>query len=157
MTYCAFVVCALLGDWSCIDLPRALSYIQRCRVRVSIPSPFPFPSTKKTLIRNAHRVSDVRRWLRTDARGRIARRADLLRARGAAPRPSGPHMCDPGAPTTRRMARDRALAAAHAGGVLRRLCRAYEQARGRVLWILVWCRSRRTNRLSTALSRCVCV
>ncbi|KAH9983703.1 terpenoid cyclases/protein prenyltransferase alpha-alpha toroid [Russula compacta] len=31
MTYCAFVVCALLGDWSCIDLPRALSYIQRCR------------------------------------------------------------------------------------------------------------------------------
>jgi geranylgeranyl transferase type-1 subunit beta len=34
MTYCAFVVCALLGDWSCIDLPRALSYIHRCRVRV---------------------------------------------------------------------------------------------------------------------------
>jgi len=41
MTYCAFVVCALLGDWSCIDLPRALSYIHCCRVRVpfsSIPS-----------------------------------------------------------------------------------------------------------------------
>ena len=36
MTYCAFVVCALLDDWSCIDLPRALSYIQRCRVRVSL-------------------------------------------------------------------------------------------------------------------------
>ena len=34
MTYCAFVICALLGDWSCIDLPRALSYIHRCRVRV---------------------------------------------------------------------------------------------------------------------------
>lgn len=33
MTYCAFVVCALLGDWSCIDVPRALSYIHRCRVR----------------------------------------------------------------------------------------------------------------------------
>jgi len=31
MTYCAFVVCALLDDWSCIDLPRALSYIHRCR------------------------------------------------------------------------------------------------------------------------------
>ncbi|KAF8494461.1 terpenoid cyclases/protein prenyltransferase alpha-alpha toroid, partial [Russula emetica] len=31
MTYCAFVVCALLEDWSCIDLPRALSYIHRCR------------------------------------------------------------------------------------------------------------------------------
>ena len=33
MTYCAFVVCALLDDWSCIDLPRALLFIQRCRVR----------------------------------------------------------------------------------------------------------------------------
>ncbi|KAI9509992.1 terpenoid cyclases/protein prenyltransferase alpha-alpha toroid [Russula earlei] len=31
MTYCAFAICALLADWSCIDLPRALSYIQRCR------------------------------------------------------------------------------------------------------------------------------
>jgi geranylgeranyl transferase type-1 subunit beta len=41
MTYCAFVVCALLGDWSCIDLPRALSYIHRCRVRVPI---LPFTS-----------------------------------------------------------------------------------------------------------------
>ncbi|KAI0299525.1 terpenoid cyclases/protein prenyltransferase alpha-alpha toroid [Russula brevipes] len=35
MTYCAFAICALLGDWSCIDLPRALSYIQRCRTRVA--------------------------------------------------------------------------------------------------------------------------
>lgn len=35
MTYCAFVVCALLDNWSCIDLSRALSYIRRCRVRVS--------------------------------------------------------------------------------------------------------------------------
>ena len=33
MTYCAFVVCALLDDWSCIDLARARSYIHRCRVR----------------------------------------------------------------------------------------------------------------------------
>lgn len=32
MTYCAFVVCALLDDWSSIDLARALSYIHRCRV-----------------------------------------------------------------------------------------------------------------------------
>ncbi|KAI0298124.1 terpenoid cyclases/Protein prenyltransferase [Multifurca ochricompacta] len=31
MTYCAFVVCALLDDWSCIDLAHALKYIQRCR------------------------------------------------------------------------------------------------------------------------------
>ena len=42
MTYCAFAVCALLGDWSCIDLPRALSYIQRCRVRVPYLHPTPF-------------------------------------------------------------------------------------------------------------------
>lgn len=40
MTYCAFVVCTLLDDWSCIDLPRALSHIQRCRVRVPHPLPF---------------------------------------------------------------------------------------------------------------------
>ena len=43
MTYCAFVVCALLGDWSCIDLPRALSYIQRCRVRVHLFFPVLLP------------------------------------------------------------------------------------------------------------------
>ncbi len=39
MTYCAFVVCALLDDWSCIDLSRALSYIHRCRVRIPSPPP----------------------------------------------------------------------------------------------------------------------
>jgi hypothetical protein len=39
MTYCAFVVCALLDNWSCIDLPRALSYIHRCRVRLFLPPP----------------------------------------------------------------------------------------------------------------------
>jgi len=43
MTYCAFVVCALLGDWTCIDLPRALSYIHRCRVRVSHSPPSLLP------------------------------------------------------------------------------------------------------------------
>jgi len=36
MSYCAFAICALLVDWSCIDLPRALSYIQRCRVRLPL-------------------------------------------------------------------------------------------------------------------------
>src|SRR5216683_1767991 len=46
MTYCAFVVCALLDNWSCIDLPRALSYIQRCRVR-SVPSSLPLPSPSR--------------------------------------------------------------------------------------------------------------
>jgi prenyltransferase beta subunit len=44
MTYCAFVICALLDDWSCIDLANALSYIHRCRVRpVPPPSPPPPP------------------------------------------------------------------------------------------------------------------
>ena len=61
MTYCAFVFYALLGDWSCIDLPRALSYIQRCRVHVSIPS-----FDQKVLIRNA-RVPHVRRWIQTSS------------------------------------------------------------------------------------------
>jgi geranylgeranyl transferase type-1 subunit beta len=47
MTYCAFVVCALLGDWSCIDLSRALSYIRRCRVRVLFS---PLPSLLSSLL-----------------------------------------------------------------------------------------------------------
>ncbi|KAI0258818.1 terpenoid cyclases/protein prenyltransferase alpha-alpha toroid [Gloeopeniophorella convolvens] len=31
MSYCAFVVCALLCDWSAVDVPRALAYVRRCR------------------------------------------------------------------------------------------------------------------------------
>ncbi|KAF8267633.1 terpenoid cyclases/Protein prenyltransferase [Lactarius quietus] len=31
MTYCAFVICTLLDDWSIIDLSQALTYIHRCR------------------------------------------------------------------------------------------------------------------------------
>jgi geranylgeranyl transferase type-1 subunit beta len=50
MTYCAFIICSLLDDWSCIDLPRALSYIQRCRVRV-LPS-----SLLPTSLPTDHRV-----------------------------------------------------------------------------------------------------
>jgi geranylgeranyl transferase type-1 subunit beta len=49
MTYCAFVVCALLDDWSCIDLARALSYIHRCRVRAPpllVPLCADVPKTK---------------------------------------------------------------------------------------------------------------
>ena len=46
--YCAFMICALLDDWSCIDLPRALSYIQRCRVRVSLPPPPHFSQPHST-------------------------------------------------------------------------------------------------------------
>ncbi|KAH9955382.1 hypothetical protein BGW80DRAFT_1467116 [Lactifluus volemus] len=37
MTYCAFLVCALVDNWSCINLPRAFSYIQRYRVRSLSP------------------------------------------------------------------------------------------------------------------------
>ncbi|KZT67125.1 terpenoid cyclases/Protein prenyltransferase [Daedalea quercina L-15889] len=29
-TYCAFVICSLLGDWSGMDLERAVAYIRRC-------------------------------------------------------------------------------------------------------------------------------
>lgn len=70
MTYCAFVVCALLGDWSCIDLPRALSYIHRCRVRVSHSPPSPtlsFPLRMK---------SRRRTKVDTDKRHRVNRSAD---------------------------------------------------------------------------------
>jgi len=77
MTYCAFVICALLGDWSCIDLPRALSYIQRCRVRVSTPS-----FDLKTLIRNVRARAHTRRTKAdTDRRQRASRSADRRTAR----------------------------------------------------------------------------
>ncbi|PVF92853.1 terpenoid cyclases/Protein prenyltransferase [Serendipita vermifera] len=31
MTYCAFVICSVLGEWSCINVERAVEFIQRCR------------------------------------------------------------------------------------------------------------------------------
>jgi prenyltransferase beta subunit len=85
MTYCAFVVCALLGDWSCIDLPHALSYIHRCRVRVPIVT-LPLPSHPSLLL-CMKSITDVRRRIRTNATGRIARWTDILRPRGITPRP----------------------------------------------------------------------
>jgi Prenyltransferase and squalene oxidase repeat len=54
MTYCAFVVCALLDDWSCIDLPRALSYIQRCRVRRLCPDHHLFSMNERTTNMQSH-------------------------------------------------------------------------------------------------------
>lgn len=146
MTYCAFVICALLGDWSCIDLSSALSYIRRCRVRVLF-SPLPFtPSSYVAL-----KPPDIRRRIRTNATGRIARRTDILRRRGRAPRPCRPRMCAPGASAARRVARDGTLVSAHASansGVCRRrrIRRPHEQASGCVLWVLVRCCSRRTCR-----------
>lgn len=35
-TYCAFVICSLLDDWSGMDLDRAIAFVQRCSVG---PSP----------------------------------------------------------------------------------------------------------------------
>lgn len=61
-------------------------------------------------------------------------------------------MCAAGAPAAHRVARDRALAAAHAGAGLWRLRRAHEQAGRCVLWVLVWCRSRRTPTSPFSLS-----
>ena len=61
MTYCAFVFYALLGDWSCIDLLCALSYIQCCWVHISIPS-----FDQKVLIRNV-RIPHIRRWIQTSS------------------------------------------------------------------------------------------
>jgi hypothetical protein len=70
MTYCAFVVCTLLNDWSCIDLPRALSYIQRCRVRVPI-SPLFLPSSYISMYKiPRHTKAD------TDKHQRASRSAD---------------------------------------------------------------------------------
>ncbi len=31
--YCAFAISDMLGDWSGVDVERAISYVQRCRVR----------------------------------------------------------------------------------------------------------------------------
>lgn len=36
-TYCAFVICSLLDDWSGMDLDRAIAFIQRCSVGPSPP------------------------------------------------------------------------------------------------------------------------
>ena len=63
MTYCAFVVCALLDDWSCIDLPRAISYIHRCRVRTA-PHPPPLyipPHTDSARVVNRRTKADTDR------------------------------------------------------------------------------------------------
>jgi hypothetical protein len=73
MTYCAFVVCALLGDWSCIDLPRALSYIHRCRVRVPIPpSLHSFPPPLMYEIRRTKADTDKRHRANRSADRHIA-------------------------------------------------------------------------------------
>ena len=32
LTYCAFVICTLLNDWSGLNVERALEFVRRCRV-----------------------------------------------------------------------------------------------------------------------------
>jgi geranylgeranyl transferase type-1 subunit beta len=32
LSYCAFVVCALLDDWDGVDVDRAVEFVHRCRV-----------------------------------------------------------------------------------------------------------------------------
>ncbi len=31
MSYCAFSICAMLNDWTCIDVPKAIQFIKSCR------------------------------------------------------------------------------------------------------------------------------
>ena len=40
LTYCAFVICELLKDWSGVNVEKALEFVRRCRV--STPLPFLF-------------------------------------------------------------------------------------------------------------------
>lgn len=37
MVYTAFAICAMLDDWSAVDVPRALGFIKRCMVRHAFP------------------------------------------------------------------------------------------------------------------------
>ena len=37
LTYCAFVICALLNDWSGVDVEKALGFVRRCRVSTPLP------------------------------------------------------------------------------------------------------------------------
>ncbi|KAH9954015.1 terpenoid cyclases/protein prenyltransferase alpha-alpha toroid, partial [Lactifluus volemus] len=129
MTYCAFVVCALLNNWSCIDLPRALSYIQRYRTYEGGYGQTPLCESLGGLMYCA------------------------LASMHLVP---AEHLCDfAGASTTHQVARDCAMVAAHAittdatdadgGKTGWRLCGADEQTGGCVLWVLVRCRSCRMS------------
>ncbi|KAI0284092.1 hypothetical protein BC826DRAFT_170112 [Russula brevipes] len=65
---CAFVICALLGDWpwSRIDLPCTQTYIQRCRVHVASPSSSPYSTPSRFAHKQAGRyVLRVRVWCRS--------------------------------------------------------------------------------------------
>lgn len=38
LTYCAFVICTLLNDWSGVNVDRALGFVRRCRVNDPLSS-----------------------------------------------------------------------------------------------------------------------
>jgi len=37
LTYCAFVICTLLNDWSGVNVEKALEFVRRCRVSAPVP------------------------------------------------------------------------------------------------------------------------
>lgn len=37
LTYCAFVICTLLNDWSGVNVEKALEFVRRCRVNTVLP------------------------------------------------------------------------------------------------------------------------
>lgn len=39
MVYCAFAISSMLNDWRGVDVPRALGFVARCRVRVFFSLP----------------------------------------------------------------------------------------------------------------------
>jgi len=45
LTYCAFVICTLLSDWSGVNVEKALEFVKRCRASI----PLPYFSTTLTL------------------------------------------------------------------------------------------------------------
>ena len=62
LTYCAFVICTLLNDWSGLNVEKALEFVKGCRV-----------SSPCRIFRLRLLVLDVRRWLRCRAGMRSAR------------------------------------------------------------------------------------
>ena len=44
LTYCAFVICTLLNDWSEVNVKKALEFVRRCRVS-NTPAVFLTPLT----------------------------------------------------------------------------------------------------------------
>jgi hypothetical protein len=63
LSYCAFVVCSLLDDWSGVDVGKAIEFVQRCRVCDPL-----FPDSLRLFVISLSSRLDVRRWIWTSAR-----------------------------------------------------------------------------------------